>query len=174
MSAVMDSLDLAELESVDREAAVSILGEPRSVVLVVRLITVADIVDLDPPVTANIKDGWQWPVLFGGAVEVPGDVKTGTGLEDDFFYDDAIPLDGAGDLRLQISPGGKWLQSQHFVELATKVCFSPRPILDIVDDGSRPLCDATCFDFEILLQHLIAGRRFGRDVPEVVGHSDVS
>jgi hypothetical protein len=45
------------------------------------------------------------PVLFGGAVEVPSDVKTGTGLEDDFFYDDAISLDGAGPLALSNQSG---------------------------------------------------------------------
>ena len=54
IGAVMDALDLPELDRVDREADVAVAGEPGAVMLVVRFVAVADPVDFHATMTADV------------------------------------------------------------------------------------------------------------------------
>src|SRR5205814_5796901 len=57
VGAVVERLDLAELERVEDQAAVPFAGEPGRVVLIAGLGPVGDAVELDRAVPADVEDG---------------------------------------------------------------------------------------------------------------------
>ena len=59
VGAVMNTLDLPQLQRVDYETNITITGKPGSMMLVVHLVAIADITLLNFPVAAHIQDGWR-------------------------------------------------------------------------------------------------------------------
>ena len=73
---MVQTLDLAELYGVDGEADVTVSGEPCSMVMVVRLVSVAYAALLHPTVTAYVQNGGKFLTFlaFGRQVQVARDV----------------------------------------------------------------------------------------------------
>ena len=55
----MDAFDFAQLQRIDRQADITVAGEPGTVMLIVRLVAEADVVLLDFAVTADIQNRRQ-------------------------------------------------------------------------------------------------------------------
>ncbi len=131
----MDTLDLTELDGVNGQANVSVPGKPGSMVMIINLVSIADAVLLDPPVSANIKHrGKTLPLLSPGwKVEVARDVKSGTGLVMKLLHGKPFPFKLARNLWLQIGTrtvGGK---SEHIPEAFPVLALELVPILLVID-----------------------------------------
>lgn len=165
---MVDALDLAELQGVDRQAHVAVSSEPGTVVLVVGLVSVAHPVAFHTAVAANIKNGRQRPILFQGAIEISRHVEARPGFEHDVFHHDAQfgVLVAAGDLRLQRRSRRERLQAEHFEQLAPQPVLRLVPVFPGLDIGQGAGGEPLGFRFEKLRDHRVADGGLGGDVPK--------
>ena len=171
VGAVVFALDLAELEGVENETGVAVFRKPVAVVLVGRLVAVADPVDLHSAVTADVEDRRERTLLLHGTVEVGGDIETGFGLEDDFLHDHSVALDRAGDLGFQVRARREGLEPQHFKELATHFRLGGGPVGDVLEEGRIARGEAPGLAVEVIREDAVALGRLRRD-GSVVGGSE--
>ncbi len=168
VGAVMDPHDFSQLNGVDEEADVAVAGKPDSVVLVVGFVATADAMDNYAAVATSVKDGWGRLFEFLRTIKVGGDIEMREGLEVEFFHDDAVSFDSAGNDGMEW--GSWWLriQAEHFTELTLPAFPLGFPILCIAD-ATEPLSGllSQTMDFvlKVLSEHSVTWSRLFRQGP---------
>ena len=173
----MNSFDLTELHGVDRQADVTVPSKPCSVVLVVRLVAVADIALFDSTMTAHIEDRRQRPSLFFGSIEIAGDVQPGARLKMHSLNDNVFVLNRPDDHRFQWSLRRKRIEAQHFKQVLAVLRFILLPVFLRLVLRQRGLRELRRFCLKVASNHRIAAagiscrRVFGYCLPEA-GHQN--
>ncbi len=125
----MQSLNLAELERVDDEADVTITREPHAVMVICKLVSVANPVGDYWAVAANIKNGGCRLCQALGDIQVGGHVKTGTRLKMEVLNRERLLFKTAGDDSLQVRARWQRREAQHLRQLRAQYGRLPAPFV---------------------------------------------
>ena len=80
ISAVMNTLDLAELKGIDGQAHVTVSREPDSVMLIMNLVAIAHAALFHSTVTANLEDGRRGVLKALGHIQIRRHIQARNGL----------------------------------------------------------------------------------------------
>ena len=154
VGAVVQALDLAELQRVEDEADVAVRREPGGVVLVRRLAAVGDAAFNHVAVPADVEDRRQrLPAAILREVEVRGDVQTRHRLEVQLLDDEPLALDGAGDDRLEVGLRGERIEAHHVEELPPQFGAFLLPCLFRGEVGEAIALDASDLILQVRVEY---------------------
>ena len=167
VGAVVEPLDLPELQGVNHQAHITMLGQPGRMLLVVDLAAETHALLHHVAVPADIQHARG---VFGrrlGDVQVAADIQPRPGLEVQFLHRELRRLDPAGDDRLQIGSRRQRPQSEHIEQLSLQFGPGGLPFLPGFEARQIGLFNVPDLPFEVRARGRFSGEGwcgFGRRV----------
>ena len=121
VGAMMNPLNLSQLQSINDQAVVPVTGKPASVIVIMSLIAVADAVLFDLSMTANIQNGRQWFISVLWPIEITCDVEPWHGLKVNSFDNEFRFFGHSLHHRLQRCFCRQRIQPKHIEQLLSQL-----------------------------------------------------